>query len=921
MRLADKSDDDGNDDIVRHSTPKHPDEKESSSDGGHVVGGPPLLRAGVGCPDDVTIPDDQYNLMSTTETGDTIQSSAFLNLDRGAREGSEKEVTPIGRDESGPTHEERGAVSTEVEEDFNLLNLEEDFFWGKLDFQRKPSELFENSIGNEDGKVDAISTDSLHSQITHEGRGAVLTEVEDDQDRHVEGNTSSEERENAGWGVDDDFKKGEKAMSQKLAPGRYPRRTVTQRTRVEEKEEGDQGVKDIYDFEDDSFDDKDFVPPQRDLLKVYSPSKPVVEINCSRNRVGPPKEAAPMRTPPEVFKGRRDPEVEQRWRQAGGHTPDQSEDKSKRYGSFDPDLLRMLVHMLAKSRKIDLSKEPLKPGFFKELVRLYGDVPNTNSAKLAPYRSHEYIQKKWRQLFCTKKVSKSGLVQADVHKFEHPQENGIPCQLCNEQPDDQTPDLRDHMLQRLADQVSGRERREMTETSAPSVEQQKAKGQKEPCPDCHRDVADLKRHLKENCRANPNNLLECPQCKMMILKRSLPEHLYGRLDKTGTVINQPCKGNNEGGKSKKVRCTICGILVKDLRRHTKERHEKKGQPVQSSKSVGGKRPAESAAGDTIRDAKKKKQGESPLPQEPKQTIQMSPADILRTFEDWIYKYQQRKSMEEVSGINQEEMIMEAIRFMENALGITMSRAPFTIDLDGDCLYNCLAFIANPHLSKEENSQMGTTLRWTVMEEAIEMIRTMPGDRLQPILLAAAGDDSGELLTREELLAMLERYRENGQWEGALGDLIPQLCASFTRTPLFVIWIDLDNNQTTGYFVNPAHVFDQPEYESVPRVVVRMNDHYEPLLLPGEANEALKAIYRHAQTSHLQMAAIRLPVTCKDGGGVMEKRRDRTPSPGSSNRRSKKSGGNTAGMPQQGRHEQGQGCQGNHNQDVGTLIVT
>ena len=304
---------------------------------------------------------------------------------------------------------------------------------------------------------------------------------------------------------------------------------------------------------------------------------------------------------------------------------------------------------------------------------------------------------------------------------------------------------------------------------------------------------------------------------------------------------------------------------------------KTGKCVDEAELIGGSvKVAKGTEGCT-------KQTEALLPKKQKQRIQLSEADILRTFEDWIFKYQQRKSMEDVGGIDQEEMVKEAMRFMENALSITMLRAPFTIELDGDCLYNSLAFIANPTLSKEESAEMGTATRQTVMEEAIQMIRTMSSDRLEPILAAAAPPppqegEEAQPVTREELLAMLERYRQNGQWDGGLGDLGPQICASFTRTPLFVIWIDLDNNRTTGYFVNPAHVFNQPEHQSVPRVVVRQSNHYVPLLLPDDATEALVAIYRHAQNNHLPMAAIQQPVTCKGGGGAMGERRDRNGMP-------------------------------------------
>ena len=884
-----------------------------------------MLRAVLGCHHDVTIPEEQYNLLSTTETGNTIESSAFLDLDREAREGYEEvEVAVVGRDESGHTHEEGGAISTEVVEDFILLDLKSkevhDFAGAEQavameeEFESNSREAYENSVGVQSGEVDGIFTHSERSQAAHEGQGAMFMEVVEDQVSHLEG----EEREDARRGVEATFKRGGEAISKELAGGRYPTRRVTQRTTVEDKtdEDEEEAQKNIYDFQEDSFDDKDYVPDQRDQLKVYSPSKPLKEVKCSKKGSAAPKETETMRTPPEVFKARRDPKVEESWRQAGGHTPDQSKAKPNKSGTFDKDLLRMLVHMLAKSRQIDLSKDPLKPAFFKDLVSLYGNLPNTNSAKLAPYTSHQYVQKKWRELFCTKKVTKTGSVQADVHKFDYPQESSIPCQLCSEPPQNQSPDPRDHMLQRLSDQLNQRQ-----ESHKVSVGKAKAKGEKEPCPHCHKYVADLKRHIKENCRANKNNLVECPQCKMMIVKRSLPEHLNGRLDKkTGAVINQPCKGNNEDGQSKKEMCPTCGILVKNLQRHIKERHIKKG-PVQSSRvleSLGGKRPAESAAGG--KDAKKQKQGETPFPQKPKQTINLSEEAILRTLEDWIFKFQQKQSMEDQGGINQEEMDGEAIRFLENSLGIRASGPPFEIDLNGDCLYNSVSFIANPGLSKEENAHRGTAVRKAVMEEVIQVIRTMSSDTLEPILAVAADNDKEK--TREELLSGLERYKNNGTWDGALGDLGPQLCASFTRTPLFVIWIDLANDQTTGYFVNPAHVFNQPEHISDPTVVIRQNNHYVPLSLPEEAKEGLREIYRHSQNHEMQLAAIRLPVTCKNGGGRIEKRRDRTPSPDSSKRTPNKSGGNTGGMPQQRQqqHVERGGCTGNDTKCIKCGIV-
>ena len=97
--------------------------------------------------------------------------------------------------------------------------------------------------------------------------------------------------------------------------------------------------------------------------------------------------------------------------------------------------------------------------------------------------------------------------------------------------------------------------------------------------------------------------------------------------------------------------------------------------------------------------------------------------------------------------------------------------------------------------------------------------------------------------------------------------MPQIAASFTRTPLLVIWIGSDSSQTTGNFVNPQHVFHQPEDISVLNVVVRYHNHYESLIVPADANEALMEVYRSSQ--QLGMAAIQLPGPHMGGRGVNE----------------------------------------------------
>ena len=842
IRGGDGKEDSGSNDtgdeyeVVRQSTPKHAGQTETALD-------------------DDTVPEEDYVGMSTAETGDTIESSAFIDLNKEEREQfqvGEWEALEEGRLDLDLDSEGGEAASTPMDRQFQNLSTTG---LGETETQAMTSEEGELVTSNPRGEGSQESALDMDLEVGGAGSRGMefqfqnlsttgLGETETQA-------TTSEKREL----VTTD--QGGEAL---LAPARYPKRAVAQQKACMDMNMEEQSEKDVYDFDEDSFDDETFIPQRKNLGKLYSPSKPVVEIK-SPKKVGAASKAS-IRTPPEVVKARRDPELEERWRKAGGHTPDQSEKKTTGYGTFNKDLLNLLVHKQAKSRKIDLRQEPLKPGFFRDLVRLYGNVPKSNSSKLAPYTSHQYIQRKWRELFCTKKVSTNGSLQADVHKYDWPQERAIPCQLCSDEPQEQ--DTRDQLLQTLVDQLN---KQEEVPTS------KEIKVGKETCPDCHSQVTNLKRHRQENCRSNPKNLSECSLCSMMVIKRSLREHQEGRLNKkTGAWIVQPCKGNDPEKKAKQYKCPTCGRLVKDLKRHIKERHDSKEVKPEL------KRPAESPQPQTSQEAKKQKQcDKKPTEaQKPKRTIQLSTAFITKTLEDVITKHQLQKSMEDDSGIDQKQMIEEGIAFTEESIGITVSKAPFIVEKDGNCLFTSEAFAANPSLTKEENAAMGTDLRQTLIGEAIDYVKNMSDESLLPIQIALTEGQRGEYMSREQVVGLFERFRTNGQWGGGLGDLMPQVVSSFTRTPLFVIWINTDQNQTTGVFVNPGDVFNMPEYVSVPRVVVRHNNHYEPLLVREADKEALQAMYRNAQQQQLAMGAIQLPLLCRAGWGERGGRRDRTP---------------------------------------------
>ena len=231
-------------------------------------------------------------------------------------------------------------------------------------------------------------------------------------------------------------------------------------------------------------------------------------------------------------------------------------------------------------------------------------------------------------------------------------------------------------------------------------------------------------------------------------------------------------------------------------------------------------------------------------QQEQEEEKISKADILKPFEDFISWYHQQDSVEITKTVKQEMAILEGINFMEDALGITLTRPPFTVETDGDCLLNATAMDTSINRTIRQNAEHGTDLRQIIFTEAIEKVKTMAFEKMQ--LLQGAGG----AFSREHLVHLLEIYSQNGQWSGNLGDLMPQIVSSFINTPLFVIAINPDNNQTRGYFVNPSHLFDMDEHNSVPIVLVRQDNHYNRLLVPEQAEAALTLIYKQAEPGEL-----------------------------------------------------------------------
>ena len=665
---------------------------------------------------------------------------------------------------------------------------------------------------------------------------------------------------------------------------------------------------DPYDFNDgddfgldDSMEDPTFELP-KEKRKRFDTVEIWREIGASKSskKVAPLSTEVRKKTPPSEFKKRRDAADETHWRQLGGSTPDDKE-KKKRPG-LNLKLLEFLVHKEAKAKGIDLAITPLKPGFFDELVRLYGNVEGGN--RLTPWTgtSGPYIMKKWRLIFCTKTTSKHGTKLGGVHIYEPPQVDQTPCNLCNLQA---TPDMRDTLLDHLM--------------KAPSVENSAAssnsdefvkcpyceKGFKSPktlknhltvrhpgekpvnlpvkpqqkvrskCPHCNSSVANLGRHVREDCRMQPKNLVECPHCFAKVPRLRFKEHLNGRTNKaTGVVTKKGCieKQRERSAKEEKVapvtRCEECGknVTQKYLPEHKRLFHREFKLLVNDPDRKDSAGPGPETAPRAVETFPNLPNGvQSCLSTREKQPVKDQQSaklngvpkrpNIFYTREQWIhavneasYKLAQENSKKDAH-LNQADMSRKGIQYMDQfgIRAVTPCRSstgePRFAPTDGDCLFSTVVILENPDLSDDETKEAATNLRISTVGEALHLFPNLSAEKKEQLRQACSGlaspDDERDVpLTDEEVAALLSTYMQNGEYGDNMGDVLCYLLASHLQATLLVINVA----GMTAYFVDP-NIFNHELSSKEIYVLVQGGEHYEGLILPRESKIQLEELYQ------------------------------------------------------------------------------
>ena len=482
-----------------------------------------------------------------------------------------------------------------------------------------------------------------------------------------------------------------------------------------------------------------------------------------------------------------------------------------------------------------------------------------------------------------------------MHIYEPPQFDKTPCNLCNRR---QTPDVRDNMLDHFmkASSTSSADVKELVKcphcdkgfktpttlknhvtVKHPEEKPVKLlvntqKGVRSDCPHCNSSVADLGRHVREDCRMQPKNLVECPHCFAKILRLRLKEHINGRVNKaTGVVTKRGCidKQNERtasDGKEKNVapltRCDECGknMTQKYLPEHKRLFHKESKLPHRKD-SAGpgpetGSKALESLPPKTVQSCLSScdKQPENDQGSGKSKGVQKK-ATIFYTREQWVeavneanFKIAQQNSAKDAH-LNQADMSRKGIQYLEQ-FGIraatpsrTSTGEPRFAPTDGDCLWSTAILLQNPDVSDSDLHDSATDLRISGVGEALQLFPNQPvetKDRLRQACsrLTSPEEETDDPLTDEQVEALLSTYMQSGEYEDNMGDVLCYLLASHLRATLLVINVTRMN----AYFVEP-NIFNHERSNKEIYVLLHSGQHYEGLKLHEESKAQLEELYQ------------------------------------------------------------------------------
>ena len=243
--------------------------------------------------------------------------------------------------------------------------------------------------------------------------------------------------------------------------------------------------------------------------------------------------------------------------------------------------------------------------------------------------------------------------------------------------------------------------------------------------------------------------------------------------------------------------------------------------------------------------RKNEETENPVKQGNPKQVYISRAFFLAALEEAQVKQAEQRSKEdlqphEIQGL----MVSRGLAFTRER-GLNLRPPPRFVPRDGNCSYSTIALAKDPSLAVMGLHMEATHLRTSSIDWAIEMIRGLDEEGLQRVRLVATPDqgfeEEAEHLTREELIQRLQRYAENGEYAGNLGDILLYVLSAFIQAPILVVDVN-HANSPLGLFISPRTLFGTEPVTNVPYVAVRLLNHLEALLVPEDAKIPLQEMF-------------------------------------------------------------------------------
>jgi hypothetical protein len=191
-----------------------------------------------------------------------------------------------------------------------------------------------------------------------------------------------------------------------------------------------------------------------------------------------------------------------------------------------------------------------------------------------------------------------------------------------------------------------------------------------------------------------------------------------------------------------------------------------------------------------------------------------------------------------------EVLSKGVAFAASQLGILCRRPQAFIKLDGNCIWTSVCHAIDPTLQGAFLQQSGWELRVKALGTVIAMFGQLSEEEVEWLQAVSVKRKQTVPFSKEEIKCKLKSYMEGGQWSGELGDIIPQVVASYLCRPIMIIELT-SADKAILKIVRPGVVFDcgEEEENAVPLMLILHLNHFVPLHIDQGVEETAIEKYK------------------------------------------------------------------------------